>query len=127
MRNFFQRLMFGRYGADALNNAMLVLCLVLMILSRVLRVGWLDLLSIAVLVICYLRVFSVSGKPEVPCRCAAGAQMVRRHETALPRPKNPPLFYLPQLRHDAARPQGQGQNQYFLPQVQDAVYQENIT
>lgn len=58
MRNFFQRLMYGRYGTDTLNNTMLVLCIVLMILSRVFRQGWLNILSIAVLVICYLRLFS---------------------------------------------------------------------
>ena len=58
MRNFFQRLMYGRYGTDTLNNTMLVLCIALMILSRVFRQGWLNILSIAVLVICYLRLFS---------------------------------------------------------------------
>ena len=58
MRNFFQRLMYGRYGTDTLNNTMLVLCIVLMILSRLFRQGWLNILSIAVLVICYLRLFS---------------------------------------------------------------------
>ncbi len=80
MRNFFQRLMFGRYGADALNNAMLVLCLVLMILSRVLRAGWLDLLSIAVLVICYLRVFSrnINARYQENQKFLAAVQPVRK-------------------------------------------------
>ena len=50
--------MYGRYGTDTLNNTMLVLCIVLMILSRLFRQGWLNILSIAVLVICYLRLFS---------------------------------------------------------------------
>lgn len=58
MRNFFQRLMYGRYGVDALNNTMLAACVVLMLLSRVFRQGWLNLLSIALLVLCYLRLFS---------------------------------------------------------------------
>lgn len=72
--------MFGRYGADALNNAMLVLCLVLMILSRVLRVGWLDLLSIAVLVICYLRVFSrnINARYQENQKFLAAVQPVRK-------------------------------------------------
>ncbi len=80
MRNFFQRLMFGRYGADALNNAMLVLCLVLMILSRVLRAGWLDLLSIAVLVVCYLRVFSrnINARYQENQKFLAAVQPVRK-------------------------------------------------
>ncbi len=72
--------MFGRYGADALNNAMLVLCLVLMILSRVLRAGWLDLLSIAVLVICYLRVFSrnINARYQENQKFLAAVQPVRK-------------------------------------------------
>jgi len=80
MRNFFQRLMFGRYGVDTLNNAMLVLCLVLMILSRVLRAGWLDLLSIAVLVVCYLRVFSrnINARYQENQKFLAAVQPVRK-------------------------------------------------
>ncbi len=80
MRNFFQRLMFGRYGVDSLNNAMLVLCLVLMILSRVLRAGWLDLLSIAVLVVCYLRVFSrnINARYQENQKFLAAVQPVRK-------------------------------------------------
>lgn len=72
--------MFGRYGADALNNAMLVLCLVLMILSRVLRAGWLDLLSIAVLVVCYLRVFSrnINARYQENQKFLAAVQPVRK-------------------------------------------------
>ena len=72
--------MFGRYGVDSLNNAMLVLCLVLMILSRVLRAGWLDLLSIAVLVVCYLRVFSrnINARYQENQKFLAAVQPVRK-------------------------------------------------
>lgn len=58
MRNFFLRLMAGRYGIDPLNNALLVLCLVLMFLSRLLHTGWLDILSVLMLLLCYFRCFS---------------------------------------------------------------------
>lgn len=58
MRNFFQRLMYGRYGVDTLNNTLLAVCVVLMIFARVFRQGWLDILSIILLVVCYLRLFS---------------------------------------------------------------------
>lgn len=50
--------MFGRYGADALNNTMLALCIVLLILARVFRIRLLEWLSIVLLVLCYLRIFS---------------------------------------------------------------------
>lgn len=58
MRNFFQRLMFGRYGVDSLNGALMALCLALVVLARLLRVGWLDLAALALLVLCYFRALS---------------------------------------------------------------------
>ena len=58
MRNFFLRLMAGRYGIDPLNNTLLVLCLVLMLLSRLLHIAWLDILSLLLLLLCYFRCFS---------------------------------------------------------------------
>lgn len=58
MRNFFQRLMAGRYGIDSLNNALLVLCLGLMVVGRLLHIDWILWISIALLVLCYYRTFS---------------------------------------------------------------------
>lgn len=58
MRNFFLRLMAGRYGVDSLNNTLLVLCFVLLILARILRVGWIDWIAILLLALCYYRAFS---------------------------------------------------------------------
>ncbi len=58
MRNFFQRLMAGRYGVDTLGNAMLAACVVLVVAARLLRLGWLDLIAVLVLLLCYYRTFS---------------------------------------------------------------------
>ena len=58
MRNFFLRLMAGRYGIDQLHNALLVLCFALLLLSRLLHIAWLDILSLLLLLLCYFRCFS---------------------------------------------------------------------
>ena len=58
IRNFFQRLMRGRYGTDALNNALLAACLVLLVVGRVFMAVWLDVLSVTLLAISYFRMFS---------------------------------------------------------------------
>lgn len=80
MRNFFQRLMYGRYGIDTLNNTMLAVCIVLMILSRVFRQGWLDILSVAVLVVCYLRFFSrnINARYQENQKFLSAVQPVRK-------------------------------------------------
>ncbi len=80
MRNFFQRLMYGRYGIDALSNTMLALCLVLMVLARLFRIGLLDLLSIAVLLACYFRVFSrnISARYQENQKFLTASQPVRK-------------------------------------------------
>lgn len=58
MRNFFLRLMAGRYGIDQLHNALLVLCFALLLLSRLLHIAWLEILSLLLLLLCYFRCFS---------------------------------------------------------------------
>ena len=72
--------MYGRYGTDTLNNTMLVLCIVLMILSRLFRQGWLNILSIAVLVICYLRLFSrnINARYQENQKFLTAVQAVRK-------------------------------------------------
>ena len=50
--------MYGRYGSDQLNLAMLVCSLILMLLSQLTRLGILWWLAFALLVCCYLRIFS---------------------------------------------------------------------
>ena len=58
MRNWFQRLMMGRYGVDQLTWVLLVLSLILSLCGSIFRVNVLRILCWAVLVVCYLRIFS---------------------------------------------------------------------
>ncbi len=65
MRNFWERLryktarfMYGRYGNDALTNFLLILGLILMIISCLPHLGWVYLLSAAVLAWSLMRSFS---------------------------------------------------------------------
>ena len=58
MRNFFQRLMYGRYGIDKLNGALLWGWLIAMLLYRMLR--WRMIYWIAMILFCamFLRMMS---------------------------------------------------------------------
>lgn len=58
MMNWFRRMMYGRYGSDALNMALLVLGLLVMMLARVTHVSLITLPAIALLFLCYFRMFS---------------------------------------------------------------------
>ena len=56
--NFFQRLMFGRYGADQLGVALLGLYLVLSLLSRMMQSSLLGWLATACIVYAVYRIWS---------------------------------------------------------------------
>lgn len=58
MMNYLRRLMMGRYGGDQLNNALLVLTLLLMMLRWI--TGWylFALMATALLILIYFRMFS---------------------------------------------------------------------
>lgn len=58
MREKFRRFMTGRYGVDDLGRFTLYLSLALLILSFFIRYRILYILAVALLVICYLRMFS---------------------------------------------------------------------
>ena len=58
MRDWFRRLMMGRYGVDQLTWVLLVLSLLLSLCGSIFRVRLLGILCWAVLVVCYLRIFS---------------------------------------------------------------------
>lgn len=55
---WLNRLMFGRYGSDTLNNALLILSLILVVLRWI--TGWQVLIIFVVLLLglCYFRMFS---------------------------------------------------------------------
>lgn len=58
MRDWFRRLMMGRYGVDQLTWVLLVLLLLLSLCGSIFRVQLLGILCWAVLMVCYLRIFS---------------------------------------------------------------------
>ncbi len=58
MRDWFRRLMMGRYGVDQLTWALLALSLLLSLCGSIFRSNVLGILCWAVLVVCYLRIFS---------------------------------------------------------------------
>lgn len=58
MMNFLRRFMAGRYGGDQLNNVFLLLSLLLILLERFTRWRWMTVPVLALLFLCYFRVFS---------------------------------------------------------------------
>lgn len=58
MRDWFRRLMMGRYGVDQLTWVLLALSLFLSLCGSIFRSNVLGILCWAVLVVCYLRIFS---------------------------------------------------------------------
>lgn len=58
MRDWFRRLMMGRYGVDQLTWVLLALSLVISLCSSIFQIKGLSILCWAVLVVCYLRIFS---------------------------------------------------------------------
>lgn len=58
MRDWFRCLMMGRYGVDQLTWVLLALSLLLSLCGSIFRSNVLGILCWAVLVVCYLRIFS---------------------------------------------------------------------
>lgn len=58
MRDWFRRLMMGRYGVDQLTWVLLVLSLILSLCGGIFRSNVLRILCWAVLIVCYLCIFS---------------------------------------------------------------------
>lgn len=58
MRDWFRRLMMGRYGVDQLTWVLLALSLVISLCGSIFQIRGLSILCWAVLVVCYLRIFS---------------------------------------------------------------------
>lgn len=66
MRERFQRFMAGRYGADALNQFLSILCLVCLVIAMIGRVYLFYWLGLALLIWQYFRMFS----RNIPARTA---------------------------------------------------------
>jgi DNA-directed RNA polymerase subunit RPC12/RpoP len=57
-RNWFSRMMIGRYGVDQLNRTLSIACLVLIVLQMIFRSQLLWLLTLIILIWLYFRMFS---------------------------------------------------------------------
>ena len=55
---WLQNFMRGRYGTDQLNMFLLILAIVVMLLTSMLNIPYVFLVSIALLILCYYRLFS---------------------------------------------------------------------
>ena len=51
--NFLRRFMAGRYGSDQLNNALLLLAIVLMVIEWVMKWNWMSMFILALFILCY--------------------------------------------------------------------------
>lgn len=132
MRDWFRRLMMGRYGVDQLTWVLLALSLVISLCGSIFQIKGLSILCWAVLVVCYLRIFSrnilrpAAGEPK------AAAILVEAEERAR-EPAQPggtqkvQGIHLPHLQAEAAGAARQGEDQYFLSQMRDELYQKDIT
>lgn len=58
IKNGFRNFMAGRYGADQLNMAMLIVAILLSLVTAITGLGILNLFGLALFVICILRMFS---------------------------------------------------------------------
>ena len=78
--DFLRRFMAGRYGNDQLNAALLVLGLVLIVIEMVTGWGWMGMFILALLILCYFRMFSCAGGARFQRACimpACGSLTVR--------------------------------------------------
>ena len=58
VRNFLQKLMYGRYGGDQLNNVLLILYFVFWLLALIAKVEWLSSLGLVCIFIALIRMMS---------------------------------------------------------------------
>lgn len=56
--DFLRRFMAGRYGSDQLNNALLLLGVLLIVVEWITGWNWLGIFVLALLILCYFRMFS---------------------------------------------------------------------
>ncbi len=56
--NWLQKMMYGRYGTDQLNIALLIFSMLLTLVIQLIGIPWLSLLPLCLLIICFVRMFS---------------------------------------------------------------------
>lgn len=64
--------MAGRYGSDQLNNALLLLAIVLMVIEWVMKWNWMSMFILALFILCYFRMLlaqhsgAICRESEIP-------------------------------------------------------------
>ena len=65
--DFLRRMMAGRYGSDQLNNALLLIGLVLLVIEWITGWRWMSAFVLALLLLCYFRMFSRNIQVRYRC------------------------------------------------------------
>ena len=119
--DFLRRLMAGRYGSDQLNNALLLLSLLLMVIEWITRWRWMGFFVLALLILCYFRMFS----RNIQARYAENQWFLRKWWSISNRLKNAGLrfrdrkthryFKCPQCKQRLRVPRGRGKINITCP------------
>lgn len=113
MRNFLQRLMYGRYGNDQLNMFLLVAYLVFYLLAAVTKVGFLSYVGLFAIILCFLRMFS----RQIDRRRAENAKFLKltapvtkwyKLRRAMHRDRDHAYFKCPNCKQTLRVPKGKG-------------------
>ena len=135
MRDWFRRLMMGRYGVDQLTWVLLALSLVISLCGSIFQIKGFSILCWAVLVVCYLRIFSrnIYARQQENQKLLQFWWKLKNGRARSEEPAQPggtqkvQGIHLPHLQAEAAGAARQGEDQYFLSQMRDELYQKDIT
>ena len=130
IRNFFSRLMYGRYGNDQLNIFLFVIFWLLWIAEMIVRNQTADAIlsgvSTLLALILLFRIMSRNyrpppgGKRRLSEGGRAGDPLVQASALS-GQGQGSSLLQVPHLLPDAAGAQGQGQNLHHLPQLRHSL------
>ncbi len=119
--DFLRRFMAGRYGSDQLNNAFLLLSLLLLVIEWITRWNWIGIFILALLFLCYFRMFS----RNIQARYAENQRFLRKWWPISNRLKNARMrfqdrkthryFKCPQCKQRLRVPRGKGKINITCP------------
>lgn len=131
---WLQKFMMGRYGADQLNLALIVLALVLSIVFSIVPLGLIGtLIAMIPLVLAVVRMLSRNRTKRAQENLAflklwnPGAQLVPVAVPEHPLLQEEPLLPLPELRTHRLRAQEDGPRHHHLQGLQDALRPQGVT
>ena len=122
IRNALQRFMYGRYGNDQLNTALLILYVALYVLYFLTRIELFYWISFVAILFALFRMLSRNparrrAENAKFLKVAGPAIQWLRMRRTIHRDKEHCLFQVPQLRTAAPGAQGQGKDHRHLPQL----------